>query len=74
MVVIKEESVALEKRLGKEYYDKLSLYADVIGFTLEEENGETRIEFNPDRPDLFSFYALNESMKCFYYRHFWILS
>lgn len=72
MVVIKEESASLERKLGKEYFDKLGAYADVIGFSIEEDGGETKLEFNPDRPDLFSFYSLKESMKCFYDKDFWI--
>ena len=66
MVVIKESKEKLINDIGINYYSTLGKFADIIGYSIEEENGEVKLEFNPDRPDLFSFYALKCNMKTFY--------
>ncbi len=66
MVVIKENKENLIREIGMNYYSKLGDFAGVIGYSIEEENDEVKLEFNPDRPDLFSFYALKCNMKIFY--------
>ncbi|ARD84158.1 phenylalanyl-tRNA synthetase subunit beta [Ferroplasma acidiphilum] len=66
MVVIKENKDDLIHEIGINYYSKLSDFAGIIGYSIEEENNEVKLEFNPDRPDLFSFYALKSNMKIFY--------
>ncbi len=65
MVVIKDSKNNVADNIGNTYYNKLYDYSKIIGYSVEEDN-ELKIEFNPDRPDLFSFFALKESMKIFY--------
>ncbi len=66
MVVIKASSEYVKNIMGKETYDKIEEFSKVIGY--EYEFGEeVRIEFNPDRPDLFSFVTLADAIKKFYY-------
>lgn len=72
MVVIRESQDSLEKKFGKNFSRRLDSFSEVIGYTVEKEEGELKIEFNPDRPDLFSFYGLNRSIKCFYDKNYWI--
>lgn len=71
MVVIKEARPALTKLYGKDFISRLGHFSEVIGYTLEEEGQETRVEFNPDRPDLFSFTALHKSMDVYDGRSSW---
>jgi phenylalanyl-tRNA synthetase beta chain len=66
MVVIKDEKPNLIDNIGQIYYSRLNDFAGIIGYSIEENNDEVKIEFNPDRPDLFSFYALKSNMKIFY--------
>jgi phenylalanyl-tRNA synthetase beta chain len=70
MVVIKGNKEDIISDIGINYYSKLSDFAGVIGYSIEEENNEVKLEFNPDRPDLFSFYALKSNMKIFYDRNY----
>lgn len=73
MVVIKGTRDGLNREYGKNFVEKLYNYSEIIGFTIEEEGDELKVEFNPDRPDLFSFVSLNRAMKCFYDRDFVII-
>lgn len=66
MVVIKKPKQDLIFDIGSNYVSKLYDFASIIGYSIEEENNEIKLEFNPDRPDLFSFYALKSAMKTFY--------
>ncbi len=66
MVVIREPENSLLKKFGKNFIPRMVEFSEVVGYTIESEEGEIKVEFNPDRPDLLSFYALNASMKCFY--------
>ncbi len=61
MVVIKKNLRDFERNFGRNVSSDLRAYADIIGYTLEEEGGELRIELNPDRPDLLSFPTLIRS-------------
>jgi phenylalanyl-tRNA synthetase beta chain len=66
MVVIREKKQDLIRDIGNNYFSKLHDFAGVIGYSVEEDDDEFKLEFNPDRPDLFSFYALKSAMKTFY--------
>ncbi len=65
MVVIKDSKNNIINSIGGNYYDRLYDYSKIIGYSIDEDN-ELKIEFNPDRPDLYSFFALKDSMKIFY--------
>lgn len=65
MVVIKDNKNNIINDIGRNYYDKLYDYSKIIGYSIEDDD-ELKIEFNPDRPDLYSFFALRENMKIFY--------
>ncbi len=58
MVVIKGSERAIKNLYGKDAVLKLENFADIIGYSIEIQDGELRIELNPDRPDLFSFPTL----------------
>ena len=64
MVVIKALKADLEKKYGREFTDKVRVFSEVIGYSVEDGN-EYRVELNPDRPDLFSFQMLSHSISCF---------
>lgn len=66
MVVIRDNKKFLVRTFGPEFIERLQEFAWVIGFTAEIEEDEVKVEFNPDRPDLFSFYSLDSAMKLFY--------
>ncbi len=66
MVVIREKKQDLIRDIGNNYFSRLHDFAGIIGYSIEEDDDEFKIEFNPDRPDLFSFYALKSAMKTFY--------
>jgi len=65
MVVIRDSSEFLNRNFGDDFIHQLQRYASVIGFSVETDNGTVKVEFNPDRPDLYSFYSLNRSMEIF---------
>lgn len=71
MVVIKGEINYLKRVLGTNYIEKLDPFSNVIGYTYESTDDEIKLEFNPDRPDLFSFFALKNAMKCYYDHKYW---
>ncbi|BAB59747.1 tRNA synthetase Pheb [Thermoplasma volcanium GSS1] len=66
MVVVRRLRQSLVDEYGKEIYSLLKSFADVIGYSFEDEE-EIKIEFNPDRPDLFSIPTLVGAAKIFYY-------
>ena len=66
MVVIKASSEYVRNTMGNEAYDKIEEFSKVIGYECEFGE-EVKIEFNPDRPDLFSFVTLADAIKRFYY-------
>lgn len=65
MVVIKETRPVLTGLYGNDFISRLDYFSGIIGYTLEEEGQEIRVEFNPDRPDLFSFTSLHHSMEIY---------
>lgn len=71
MVVIKETLPVLKSLYGSDFISKLDDYSNIIGYTLEQENQEIKVEFNPDRPDLFSFTSLNNAMEIYSGRKSW---
>lgn len=71
MVVIKEAIPALRKLYGDNFIRDVEEYSEIIGYSIEADDGELRVEFNPDRPDLFSFSLLRMSMDIFNSRKKW---
>lgn len=65
MVVIKENRMALSGLYGDDFIKRLDDFSGIIGYTLELEDQEVKVEFNPDRPDLFSFTSLNHAMEIY---------
>ena len=65
MVVIRDNTEFLNRTFGNDFIHRLQRYASVIGFSVEIDDGTVKVEFNPDRPDLYSFYSLNRSMEIF---------
>lgn len=62
MVVIRESESNLKLLYGDDFINEILTFSGVIGFGVEVEEGEVRVEFNPDRPDLFAFSLLKRSM------------
>ncbi len=69
MVVIKSKLESLNSQYPARYMGLLNEFSNVIGYSIELDD-EVRIEFNPDRPDLFSFPTLIRAMKIYYDRDF----
>ena len=61
MVVIKDSRSYVESRYGTDFVKEIKDFSSVIGFTVEDGD-EIKVEFNPDRPDLFSFLMLENAM------------
>lgn len=72
MVVLKDTKDSLSSIYGEAFLPGLRDFSDVIGYTLEEEDGEIKIEFNPDRPDLFSFSGIFNSLEIYGGRRNWV--
>ncbi|MHB8361080.1 MAG: hypothetical protein ACYDDC_04665, partial [Thermoplasmataceae archaeon] len=68
MVVIKGTTEYVKLLMGKEIFEKLQQFSSVLGYEVEIDD-EVRIEFNPDRSDLFSFVTLGESIRRYYYEN-----
>ena len=62
MVVIKEAASSLSLVYGPDFVSRLTDFSSVIGYTVEADESEIKVEFNPDRPDLFSFTTLSFAM------------
>ena len=62
MVVIRDSEATLKLLYGDNFINEILTFSGVIGFGVEVEEGEVRVEFNPDRPDLFAFSLLKGSM------------
>lgn len=71
MVVIKDTRHNLNQAYGKNYLPGILDFSAVIGFTVEEENDEIKVEFNPDRPDLFSFASLLNAIEVYTGKKVW---
>ena len=65
MVVIKASSEYVRNIMGIESFDKIEDFSKIIGYEYEFGD-EIKIEFNPDRPDIFSFVTLADAIKKFY--------
>ncbi|MGP6207615.1 hypothetical protein ACNF42_06270 [Cuniculiplasma sp. SKW3] len=66
MVVIRSNKEIFEKNFQQGWNGRLFDYSRVIGFSYEENGEELKIEFNPDRPDLYSSLTLIDSIKTFF--------
>lgn len=64
MVVIKDSGSYIESTYGKDFVKEIKDFASVIGFSVEEGD-EIKVEFNPDRPDLFSFLMLERALRIY---------
>ncbi len=71
MVVIKEATPSLRKLYGENFIPEVEKYSEVIGYSTEKDEDEFRVEFNPDRPDLFSFSQIKRAMEIFYGKKRW---
>ncbi len=71
MVVIKETRPVLTSLYGKGFISQINEFSGIIGYTLEEEGEEIKVEFNPDRPDLFSFTSLYNSIQIYAGKKTW---
>ncbi len=71
MVVIKEAIPELRKLYGESFISEVETFSEVIGYSTEKDDSEFRVEFNPDRPDLFSFNLLKNSMDVYYGNKQW---
>ncbi|MGC8608992.1 MAG: phenylalanine--tRNA ligase subunit beta, partial [Thermoplasmata archaeon] len=69
MVVIKSKPETLKSKFSDGDIRYLEAFSHVIGYSIEYDN-EIKIEFNPDRPDLFSFPSLIRAIKSYYDRDF----
>ena len=65
MVVIRASTEYVRNILGSEVFDKIEAFSKVMGYEYEAGD-EIKIEFNPDRPDLFSFVTLGDAIGKFY--------
>lgn len=71
MVVIKETVSTLSSQYGKNFISRIQSFSSIIGYTVEIEDGEIKVEFNPDRPDLFSFATLSHSIGIYEGEYSW---
>lgn len=71
MVVIKDTRQNLNKIYGAKFLQGILKFSTVIGYSVEEENDEIKVEFNPDRPDLFSFNSLWNAIEVFEGKKTW---
>jgi phenylalanyl-tRNA synthetase beta chain len=65
MVVIKEALKDISDRFGAGFVDKIKEFSRIIGFSVEVDE-EVRVEFNPDRHDLFSFVSLDRMQNLYF--------
>ncbi len=66
MVVLRADRIQIEQLFGPDFLEKLSRFSQVIGYTVESEGTDIKVEFNPDRPDLFSFTTLESAIRIFF--------
>ena len=71
MVVIKETASNLTDTYGDNFIPRVQKFSTVIGYSVELEDGELKVEFNPDRPDLFSFVSLKAAIETYDGRKSW---
>lgn len=65
MVVIRKPIRDFESTYGQDALGTFRVFADVIGYSVETDSEEIKIELNPDRPDLLSFPTLEASSSNF---------
>lgn len=65
MVVIRKNLSDFAGSYGKGSLSEITSYADIIGYSIETDREEIRVELNPDRPDLLSFPTLLNSSRNF---------
>ena len=66
MVVIRAEEKFITETFGNDFIGKIWDFSEIIGYTPEKDGNEIKVEFNPDRPDLFSFTTLESAVSCYY--------
>ncbi|HLH86037.1 MAG TPA: phenylalanine--tRNA ligase subunit beta [Thermoplasmataceae archaeon] len=66
MVVIRGNRSELMELYGSSFPDNIKSFSRVIGFTVEEYGDDIKVEFNPDRPDLFAFSQLKTAIDTYY--------
>lgn len=53
MVVIRAEEKFITETFGNDFIGRIWDFSGIIGYTPERDGNEIKVEFNPDRPDLF---------------------
>ena len=66
MVVIRAEEKFITETFGNDLIERIWDFSGIIGYTPERDGNEIKVEFNPDRPDLFSFTTLQSAISCYY--------
>jgi phenylalanyl-tRNA synthetase beta chain len=66
MVVIRAEEKFITETFGNDFMGRIWDFSGIIGYTPERDGNEIKVEFNPDRPDLFSFTTLESAVSCYY--------
>ncbi|MFG1545774.1 MAG: phenylalanine--tRNA ligase subunit beta [Thermoplasmataceae archaeon] len=66
MVVIRAEEKFITETFGNDFIGRIWDFSGIIGYTPERDGNEIKVEFNPDRPDLFSFTTLESAISCYY--------
>lgn len=62
MVVIRDNESNLESLIGSDWEKQILTFSRIIGFTFEKDEGEVKIELNPDRPDMYSILSIHNAM------------
>ena len=65
MVVLREALSDITEEFSEGFINNITDFSRIIGYTVEVD-AELKLEFNPDRQDLFSFYSLKRAIECFY--------
>jgi phenylalanyl-tRNA synthetase beta chain len=66
LVVIRSDKKIFIRSFGEEWTDKLKTYSRIIGFSYEDNQEEIKLEFNPDRPDIYSTLSLIHSIRTYF--------
>ncbi|GGM73403.1 phenylalanine--tRNA ligase subunit beta [Thermogymnomonas acidicola] len=66
MVVIRASGEEILNTLGEEGASLIEKFASVIGYSVEADAEGLRVEFNPDRPDLFSLPTLARAIRTYH--------
>lgn len=65
MVVLRESVSELRSEFPAGFIERVIDFSRIIGYSVEMDS-ELKLEFNPDRQDLLSFYSLEHAIECFY--------